>query len=93
MAFITLEELIELQPALQGLVDATKLVDDSSPNFCANDLWISQFKPYLVRMVGWLAEDDRPIIKTNAAYEVAYEAIYDLMPDCKDCGCMRRSEL
>ncbi len=53
---------------------------------CGNRIWYRLMKPRLVWLVGWHAEDKHPVLSSAAAYDVAYEFLYDIMPDCRECG-------
>jgi hypothetical protein len=44
-------------------------------------LYQRKTKPIIVELVGW--ETSRPLLKGEAAYDVAYETIYRRLPDCK----------
>lgn len=71
-------------------------------NWCANAAWYGygQYREFigpkevLVRLVGW--HRDRfvnppphdELLRTREAYDLAYDALYTLLPDCKRCGCM-----
>jgi hypothetical protein len=63
-----------------------------SKTFCANANWYGYsgpgLKEKLCQLVGWEAKTDDPRLKTNEAYDVAYEAIYEALPDCRGrCSC------
>jgi hypothetical protein len=55
--------------------------------FCANDWWYDCFKPWLVKQVGFGA--DQPELRTTEVYDVAYDALYEQLPDCRNCRCIR----
>lgn len=93
----TWRKLVALEPGLQALLDEIKAIDGSHPNFCANACFFGfreggSFKRRMTELVGWLARLDEPALKTSAAYDVAYEALYGALPDCKDCACPGRPE-
>ena len=54
--------------------------------YCANDYWYRPggFKSQLVQLVGYGAEGEE--LKTEEAYDVCYEYLYDLLPNCKHKG-------
>jgi hypothetical protein len=58
--------------------------------FCANALWYGygdpdfSFKERVNRYAGWGA--DAPELRSGAAYDIAYEYLYDLLPDCNHDG-------
>lgn len=87
MKELTFDRLVRLEPRLLGLVQEAALVNDSAPNFCANEIWSEQFKPRLMRLVGWYAECAHPEVQDEAAYQVAYDVVYRALPDCRNCAC------
>lgn len=60
---------------------------ESWNRFCANRRWCKEFKPRLLKLVGW-ARKDKPELSTTKAYDVAYEVIYGALPACRDCACL-----
>jgi hypothetical protein len=52
--------------------------------YCANADWYTDFKPELCELVG-CSREGHPRLGTDHAYDVAYETIYELLPDCRDC--------
>jgi len=82
----TFDDLCEIEPALRDLESQIREVDGSSPHFCANAVWSQMCKPALVGLVGWDAR--RPEPRTQAAYDTAYDHLYDLLPPCRDCWCL-----
>ena len=120
----TWRQLVEREPLLEELRAQAEAVTDSGadPWFCANGVWYREFKPVLVRLVGWsrgrtdadLTDrlTDRPgrlmtmdevravaateirvlppdeLLDSSAAYDVAYQTIYDWLPDCRGCSCL-----
>lgn len=89
-------ELVKIEPRLLNLVDeamAYKKASTGKKYVCANDRWYGYgewkgrgIKERLIYLVGWLSS--RPELKTMEAYDVAYQHIYSLLPDCRDCACM-----
>jgi hypothetical protein len=69
------------------LLDEAKSVKARRRNFCANTVWYSQFKPRLLWLVGWERRDKHPVLSSAEAYDLAYETIYQALPDCKRCLC------
>jgi hypothetical protein len=85
-------ELVGQCPALASLWErAFECHQDTGPNFCANAVWYGYaghrgIKPFLLGMVGWEAGDER--LRTEAAYDIAYDTIYEALPDCRGrCAC------
>jgi len=82
----TFDELCEIEPALRDLEYQIREVDGSGPHFSANAVWSQLCKPVLVGLVGWDAR--RPELRTQAAYDTAYDHLNDLLPPCRDCWCL-----
>jgi hypothetical protein len=83
-------ELCRREPRLAKLErDIQAVKDTRGPSFCANDWWYlpGGFKSRLARLVGWGAE--QPELRTTEAYDVAYDALYQLLPDCRECRCIQ----
>jgi|SRR5215208_1693002 len=59
--------------------------------FCANDIWYGypdtrfSFRARVGAYAGWFAE--RPELRSPEAYDIAYDYLYALLPDCRDCLC------
>lgn len=91
----TFRELVIIEPELKRLADDAKAYKRESrgqPIVCANSRWYGYYewrekglKKQFRRLVGW--ESDNPILSNEHAYEVAYDAICALLPDCKGCNC------
>jgi hypothetical protein len=86
------ERIVEIEPRLKHTEKVIRaLTDKGGRYFCANELWygyndISQsFKGVVIRYAGDYAE--RGELRSNAAYDIAYEHLYDLLPGCRDCLC------
>ncbi len=41
-----------------------------------------------LRLVGWSAAKEDPVLRSGAAYDAAYETLYALLPDCRNCLCL-----
>ncbi|MGN6561976.1 MAG: hypothetical protein ACTHMU_04885, partial [Thermomicrobiales bacterium] len=86
---LTFAELCAREPRLVALAREI----DTAPrraDFCANAVWFGRtgYKSRMSRLVGHFAETDDAALCTSAAYEVAYQALYDRLPDCDhDGGC------
>jgi transcriptional regulator with XRE-family HTH domain len=86
----TWERLLALEPRLRVLYDQARAIHDDPQrrSFCANHIW-TEFKEPLARLVGWDVPPDRPAeLRTERAYRVAHEAIYDQLPNCRWCFCV-----
>jgi len=87
---ITWERIVKECPELGRMKDEASKVDGSDWQFCANTVWAENFKPRLVRLVGFEAPANVPEwLATHTAYEIAYSTVYNELPDCRMCGCMK----
>ncbi len=87
----TWSQLVRLEPRLAELRRAIQQIKDPGGcSFCANHVWYREgsLKDRLCRMVGWDAERDDALLHTQAAYDVGYRTLYELLPDCRDCMCL-----
>lgn len=73
-------KLCAVEPRLWSLYRKAKR-EKPGPGFCANRVWYVTLKPQLVQLVGWHAE--RPELRTSHAYDLAYDTIYEALPDCQ----------
>lgn len=94
---ITWDKLVELEPRLTSLLaEAQSIRDDKSkPVFCANSVWYGYhlhdggLREKVIQLVGWEAQRKGvPELRTQAAYDVAYQHVYDALPPCRNCLCM-----
>ena len=91
----TWAELTAAEPRLAGLLAEARAIRATSPRFCANAVWYGYRNPRaglkdrMCRLVGWDRRSGPAILRTNRAYDTAYKRIYEALPDCRDCGCMR----
>lgn len=73
----------EVEPRLWQMYIRAVQVNDNP--VCANKIWFDEFKPELLGLVGW--EATHPSLKSEWAYDVAYQTIYAALPDCGEhCG-------
>lgn len=79
--------MIEAEPRLAFLQDAVHNVTDDggAAGFCANLTW-GEFKCQLVHLAGLFAGDEA--LCSAAHYDAAYRRLYQLLPPCRDCGCL-----
>lgn len=83
--------IARIEPALIEL--ERKVRDHAKANagaeaYCANENWYGprNFRAAVVRLVGW--EATNPMLRNPNAYDVAYDYLYSLLPDCRhDDGC------
>jgi hypothetical protein len=95
----TFADLIALEPRLAALEREVRAVrDEDAPVFCANGLWYGYggyrgIKPRLSQLVGF-ETCRKDLIGTPLAYDVAYDHLYELLPDCRGaCSCLPWSPL
>lgn len=82
-----------IEPRLAGVESIIECIHDPGweEGFCANDIWYGytdarfSFKEQVNTYTGWFAE--HPLLRSETAYDIAYEHLYDLLPDCRDCLC------
>ena len=84
---ISFTDLMIMEPRLAVLAKDIKAVKGDADNFCANWHWYKHFKPRLVSLVGDSAEDVN--LQTSMIYDLAYETLYQMLPECKNCFCFR----
>jgi hypothetical protein len=81
--------IARVEPRLQNLLYEIKAVKDdkSKPSFCANAVWYGDgFRKRCIRLVGW--KSDKPILRTQQAYDLVYDKLYSALPDCRNCACL-----
>lgn len=81
-------EVIAAEPMLAALlfeVEAT--ADRGGLWFCRVIVWQREFKPRLMRLVGWGRVEDPEWLQTPAAYQTAYRAVFEALPPCRADGC------
>lgn len=83
---LTWPRLVELEPALLDLFREAQAVDGGDAHFCANRGWYDSYRPRLLALAGWEAR--QPALRTQEAYDLAYETIYAALPPCRDCLCL-----
>ena len=90
---MTFAQLVRLEPRLKTLeADIRRVRDDRRKRaFCANHVWYGPdgFKGRLLQLVGWHAANER--LRSPEVYDLAYEHLYNLLPDCRNCLCGVRS--
>ncbi|MBL8252111.1 MAG: hypothetical protein JNJ76_00730 [Candidatus Competibacter sp.] len=86
----TFRDFAIIEPRLKSLAtDARAFKKRSVGQYrvCANEYWYREegLKDRLCELVGWEAEN--PLLRGDHAHDVAYDAIYKMLPYCKNCGC------
>ncbi|MGN6810339.1 MAG: hypothetical protein ACTHMP_05660 [Thermomicrobiales bacterium] len=87
---LTFAEICAREPRLVALareIDTTPRRAD----FCANAVWYGRtgYKSRLAAIIGHFATQEDAALCTSDAYEVAYQALYDRLPDCDHDGSCR----
>ena len=92
---LTWQQLVTAEPRLGSLLLEIKAVrdDKTRPSFCANAHWYGYhgspgFKPRLYRLVGFGALSAPGHLRTMDAYDLAYETLFEALPNCRNCNCM-----
>jgi hypothetical protein len=89
----TWAELVEREPRLGELLAEIEALAGDDPHFCGVLAWFGPkyrgdgIKARMVRLVGWHAERDDPVLRSDLAYRAAYRPLYDALPPCGDCPC------
>lgn len=86
---LTWETLIAIDPFFDGLLSGIEGIElEPGERFCANDTWYKKYKPLILRRVGWHAPNYAPgILRTERAYDIVYQKLYDALPNCRNCSC------
>ncbi|HEX8457313.1 MAG TPA: hypothetical protein VF656_08450 [Pyrinomonadaceae bacterium] len=86
---ITWDALLEREPAL-GLLqrELAEVRDEGGNSFCANKYWYVRVAPRVAELVGAQARRDDPLLRAPEAHTLAYEVLYRLLPNCRNCVCV-----
>ena len=57
-------------------------------SYCANWYFYRDLKPKLLLLVGYERRPAHALLSSEAAYDVASDAIYEALPNCRKCGCI-----
>ncbi len=86
-------ELVELEPKLADLLKLAENYPKDSPSFCANAAWYGyggtpSLKDALCKLIGWdrQSKDPTGVLGSEAAYDVAYDVLWESLPDCQHPG-------
>jgi hypothetical protein len=89
---LTFDGLVALEPRLANLLaEARRHRRSRARSVCANEIWYRPggLRQRLIGLVGWHSLAPRgSVLRTPAAYDLAYETLYDALPDCRECGCL-----
>jgi hypothetical protein len=85
---ITWKRICQIDPTMLNLYREAKTIKDNKrkKRFCANEIWESRFKPFIVNHVGW--HSAMPELQSSLAYNIAYQTIYGALPNCRNCFCV-----
>ena len=96
---MTWRQVVWLEPRLQALFDEAKAMGAVGESFCANSAWYGYDAPCngikhrMSKLVGYgrpagsVREVDK-LLQSHEAYDIAYETIYEQLPDCRNCTCI-----
>jgi hypothetical protein len=99
---LTLEYLCEIHPRITGLIQAASAIKDSNkePSFCRNKIWLGNvhvgdigYRGKVQSLVGYLAfnvNNEQKFLKSQRAYELVANAIYESLPKCRNCSCLEK---
>jgi hypothetical protein len=89
----TWEDLAEREPLLAALLEEIAALPGDDPHFCGVLAWFGPsyrgdgYKAKMTRLIGWWAEQDDPVLRSDVAYRAAYPVLYGALPPCGDCPC------
>jgi hypothetical protein len=90
MSNLSFQQICDLEPQVQALFAEAKAIQDdpSKESFCANNVWYGHtgLKSRVAALVGDRATN--PQLRTSQAYDMAYHTVYDVLPPCRNCGCL-----
>jgi len=81
---LTFEEIMTIEPKLRSLYEEAKH-HPMRKGYCPTMTWYREYKPRLVRLVGWSAKKEE--LRSHTAYDTAYEAISEALPVKCPSGC------
>jgi hypothetical protein len=86
------ERLTELEPRLQDILEHAGRRPSGLPVFCRHQAWYGRdgIKVRFARLVG-LGAEQPGLLTTAAAYQVAYQKIFSVIPEC-DANCPCQAE-
>jgi hypothetical protein len=87
------KRLVKIEPLLVELLKEVEAIRDdrTKPSFCANRLWYGRgpngeesIRTRMEELVGW--DCPTPELQNHIDHAVAYGVLYNLLPDCRNCG-------
>jgi hypothetical protein len=86
--------LAELERDIRAVTAAQRRQRDR--RVCANAVWYGYrtrgdegFKRRFLALVGWGRKHGPAWLQSCAAYNLGYRYLYDLLPHCRECACIR----
>ena len=81
--------MTEREPALAALeLELSAVRDEGGNSFCANKYWYVRVAPRVAALAGAQAAVDDPVLRAPEASTLAYEVLYRLLPNCRNCVCV-----
>lgn len=71
--------LCELEPRLRVLCDVARRRRNEIGPSAAYDEWYFVWKPQVCRLVGCTADSMHPVLRSSAAYDIAYDHILNTL--------------
>lgn len=89
MANLNYQEIEYLEPKLRDLKAAITAWRDHSSKDCREieTVWHLNFKQSVKRLVGLMADDIQPPLRTTHAYDTVYREFEQLLPICRCVSC------
>ena len=89
------DTLCRTYPTLRMFVtEAEGFQTNTDPSWCANDAWYGHGRRhYSLRNRVVTIADKAAKRFGQRAYDVVYSGVYELLPDCRNCGCFRREDV
>ena len=89
---IDFERCCRLCPQLRELAVEVSMhvkANVNNPDYCAHEHWYGKngYRGRVAEFVGW--ESGVPGLKTSEAYDVCYDHLYGMLPDCNHQGICR----
>jgi len=94
VSVLTWNDLAAREPRLVALRrEVERETARGRPHYCANAAWYgtqggTDSRGQVTSLVGWESGHPDPALRSSAAYEVVYRALYALLPGCRDCRCL-----
>ena len=80
MDCLTFVDLVKIEPRLGWLKDEARNYKYTT-NESATSVWYREFKPRMEKLCGMYAVQSEGIIRSSAAYDIAYQEILSALPE------------